>query len=168
VVDVGGGDGSNLITLASAYPHLRGTVFDSPSVCRIAEQNIQKAGLTPRLGTVAGNCFEDPFPAGADCFLFSHFLTIWSEDRNRQLLKKAFDALRAGGRVIVFNMMQSNSQTGPLSAAMGTPYFLTLATGKGMLYTWREYESWIRRAGFCYVKTQALPKDHGVIIATKS
>lgn len=168
LVDVGGGDGTNVTALALEYPHLRATVFDSPSVCRIAEENIRQAGLADRVNTVAGNCFEDPFPEEADCFLFSHFLTIWSEEENCRLLKKAFDALSSGGRVIVFNMMQSNSGTGPLSAAMGSPYFLTLATGKGMLYTWKEYESWMKQAGFSSVKKQTLPRDHGAIVGMKS
>jgi molybdopterin/thiamine biosynthesis adenylyltransferase len=167
LVDVGGGNGTNAMALAAKYTHLRADVFDSPSVCRIARAHIEQAGLSARVGAVEGDCFNDPFPRDADCFLFSHFLTIWSEDENRYLLRKAFDALPVGGRVMVFNMMQHDSETGPLSAAMGSPYFLTLATGKGMLYCWREYESWIKQAGFATVKRQRLPRDHGVLIGIK-
>jgi hypothetical protein len=83
------------------------------------------------------------------------------------LLRKAYDALAPGGSVIVFNMMQSDDETGPLTAAMGSPYFLTLATGQGMLYTWREYQTWMRDAGFAAVRTQKLPRDHGAIIGVK-
>ena len=50
---------------------------------------------------------------------------------------------------------------------MGSPYFLTLATGEGMLYTWREYEQWMREAGFETVKVQRLIRDHGAIIGVK-
>jgi SAM-dependent methyltransferase len=167
LVDVGGGNGTNAMALAAKYPHLRTDVFDSPSVCAIARQNIERAGLSLRVRTVEGNCFKDPLPRDADCFLFSHFLTIWSEEENRRLLKKAFDALPSGGRAIVFNMMQHNSEAGPLSAAMGSPYFLTLATGRGMLYCWKEYESWMKQAGFATVERQRLPRDHGVLIGIK-
>ena len=65
-------------------------------------------------------------------------------------------------------MMQRNDEQGPLTAAIGSPYFLTLATGEGMLYTWNEYEAWMRDAGFAHVKKHALPKDHGVVIGTKA
>ena len=68
---------------------------------------------------------------------------------------------------LIFNMMQKDDGTGPLSAAMGSPYFLTLATGEGMLYTWNEYETWMREAGFKTVKRQVLPRDHGAIIGWK-
>ena len=163
----GGGNGTNIIALARKYPHLKATVFDSPSVCNIARENIKKAGLGKRLDATPGNCFIDPFPPGADCLLFGHFFTIWSEERNQELLRKCFEALPKGGRVIIFNMMQNNEENGPISTAIGSPYFLTLATGEGMLYTWREYQSWTKKAGFADVKTLKLPRDHGAIIGIK-
>jgi ubiquinone/menaquinone biosynthesis C-methylase UbiE len=167
LVDIGGGNGSNVIALANKFPHVRVTVFDSPSVCRIAEENFQDSEIADRASTAPGDCFSDPFPQDADCFMFCHFLTIWSECKNRELLKKAHDALPPGGKTIVFNMMQSDSEDGPLTAAMGSPYFLTLATGQGMLYTWNEYERWLHDAGFAEVQRRELPTDHGVLIATK-
>jgi ubiquinone/menaquinone biosynthesis C-methylase UbiE len=167
LVDVGGGNGSNIMALARRYPELRAVVFDSPSVCRIAEEHIAREGLSDRLGAVAGDCFRDPLPRDADCILFCHFFTIWSEERNRELLKRSFDALPEGGSVIVFNMMQSDDEAGPLTAALGSPYFLTLATGEGMLYTWREYERWMMDAGFTRVVRRALVRNHGVIIGVK-
>jgi len=168
LVDVGGGNGTNVITLASKYPSLRATVFDSPSVCEIARENIRQAGLSDRLDAVAGNCFDDPLPRDADCFLYCHFLTIWSEQENRHLLDKTYEALTPGGRVVVFNMMQNDAEDGPLTAAWGSPYFLTLATGKGMLYCWKEYETWMKQSGFTTVQRLRLPRDHGAITAIKN
>lgn len=167
LVDVGGGDGTNLITLARANPHLRGTVFDLPSVCEIARKNIHENNLSDRISVIPGHCFESDFPKGADAFLFSHFFTIWSKKKDAQLLQKSFAALPSGGRVMIFNMMQKDDGTGPLSAAVGSPYFLTLATGEGMLYSWREYEALFREAGFSKVTRLVLPRDHGVITGFK-
>jgi ubiquinone/menaquinone biosynthesis C-methylase UbiE len=167
LVDVGGGNATNIMAFARKFPRLRAAVFDSPSVCEIARENIAKAGLSQRLGTWPGDCFHDPFPEGVDAILLAHFVTIWSETHNRQLLKRCFEILPPGGAVIVFNMMQRDSEDGPLAAAMGSPYFLTLATGEGMLYTWREYGRWMRDAGFRSVETRALPRDHGLVIGRK-
>jgi cyclopropane fatty-acyl-phospholipid synthase-like methyltransferase len=167
LVDVGGGNGANIIQLARKYPSLRASVFDSPTVCEIARANIRAAGFADRLDAVPGNCFPDPFPKGADCLLFCHFFTIWTEEKDRFLFKKAYDALPSGGTVMIFNMMQSDNEDGPWAAAMGSPYFLTLATGEGMLYTWSEYESWMREVGFTNVQRQSLPREHGVIRGTK-
>jgi hypothetical protein len=167
LVDVGGGNATNIIALARKYPTLRATVFDSPSVCEIARQNIAAAGLSDRLDAAPGDCFADPFPKGADCILFCHFFTIYSPDKNRLLLRKCHDALPRGGSVVLFNMLQHDDETGPLTAALGSPYFLTLATGEGMLYTGKEYETWMKEAGFATVKTQRLPRDHGAISGTR-
>ena len=68
---------------------------------------------------------------------------------------------------MIFNMMQNDDRSGPLSAALGSPYFLTLATGKGMLYTWAEYTALFEQAGFVGVEQIQLPVDHGVIIGYK-
>jgi len=65
-----------------------------------------------------------------------------------ELLSKAYHHLPKEGAVIIFNMMQRNDGKGLLSSAMGAPYFLTIATGKGMLYKWKEYDALLRKVGF--------------------
>jgi ubiquinone/menaquinone biosynthesis C-methylase UbiE len=167
VVDVGGGDGTNAIALVSEWPHLRVTVFDSSSVCEIAERNIAEGGFGGRIATYVGDCFDDDFPKNADCFLFAHFFTIWSTEKDQLLLKKAYDALPKGGKAILYNMMQNDGEDGPLAAAIGSPYFLALASGEGMLYTWNEYEQWMRQAGFVDIKRFRLPRHQGVISCGK-
>lgn len=167
LVDVGGGDGTNIIELASKFSNLKAAVFDLPAVCPITEKKIKESGFDNRLGVIPGNCFEDAFPKNADCFLFSHFCTIWSEEKNKLLFRKAYDALPQGGKIIIFNMMQENDETGPISTALGSPYFLTIATGEGMLYTWGEYEKWLKDSGFSQIQSHRLMQDHGVIIGIK-
>jgi len=167
LVDAGGGDGTNAIALARAHPELRVTIFDSPTVCQLAGENIQQAGLADRIDTHPGNFFVDPFPAGADCILFSHILTIWSREHNIALLKRAHASLPEGGRVMIFNMMSSDSGDGPLVTALGSPYFLTIASGEGMLYSWQEYEEFLLSAGFRKSERQELPKEHGVLVGIR-
>jgi SAM-dependent methyltransferase len=166
LVDIGGGDGTNLIALAQRWPHLKGCVFDSPTVCQIAAANIASHGLAERLEAIPGDCFTDPLPGG-DAYMFCHFFTIWSPEKDRALLKKCFAALPAGGRVILFNMMQQDDEKGPLTAAIGSPYFLAIATGEGMLYCWKEYRSWMEEAGFREIACFPLPLDHGLIVGRK-
>ena len=167
MVDAGGGDATNAIALARTHPDLRVTVFDSPSVCERAAANIAQAGLGDRIDTHAGNFFEDPYPEGIDCILFSHILTIWSREHNITLLKRAHASLPEGGRVMIFNMMSNDSGDGPLVTALGSPYFLTIASGEGMLYMWKEYEEFLASAGFRQSERLQLSRDHGVLVGIR-
>jgi SAM-dependent methyltransferase len=167
VLDVGGGKGTALCILAEKFPHIKGTVFESPTVCALATEYIASSGLAPRLTAQPGDAFNDTLPTGADCILFMHFMTIWSEQSNVELLKKSFTALPRGGHVIVFDGMQSNDRTGPIRAARWSPYFMVLSSGEGMFYTPFEYEDWMRQAGFVNVRSVQTAPDHVVVIGRR-
>ncbi|WP_301100485.1 methyltransferase [Propionivibrio sp.] len=167
VVDVGGGNGTNLLAILQRHPHLEGRVFDLPSVCERARAHFQSDNPSAKLEAIEGNMLQDEFPEGADVFMFCHLLCIWSKAENLKLLKKAHDKLPVGGRAIVFDIMERDTQDGPLAAAMGSPYFLGLATGTGMIYSEEEYEGLCREAGFTEVRRVRLPRGHTAIIATK-
>jgi hypothetical protein len=168
MVDLGGGIATNALAFAARYPHLRATVMDLPTVCRLAEPNIAAQGLTDRVKVHPGNLLEDPFPSNADLFLFSHLFSIWSEETDRRLMKKAFDALPAGGALALFGMAMDADERGPVGTALGNPYFLAVATGEGYLYSVGEYEAWLREAGFDSLRTvTGLPLDHVLIVAEK-
>lgn len=169
VVDAGGGDGTNAMAIARAYPNPKTSVFDSASVCAHARQNIAQAGMSGRVGTWEGNFFDTPFPPDTDCVVYCHILTIWSMEKNRVLLKRTFDALPAGGAVVIFNMMADDDDRGPLTTALGSPYFLAIATGEGMLHPWKDYEDALRGAGFRQTVRldQGLPLDHGILVGIK-
>jgi ubiquinone/menaquinone biosynthesis C-methylase UbiE len=168
IMDVGGGKGENLIALAGRFPHLEGVVFDSESVCRLAEENIAEHGLSDRIKTHVGDLFDTPYPSGLDAIIYCHMFTIFSPEENRQILRKTGEALPEGGKAIIFNMMGSDADDGPMSTALGSCYFQAIATGKGMLYSWSDYEQWLTEAGFRkFERIENLPLDHGIFIATK-
>jgi len=168
IVDAGGGDGTNAIALARKYPDLEVIVYDSPTVCGIAQDNANAAGLADRVSVWPGNFLVDPFPPHIDAVLYCHIFTIWSLDRERDLLQRTHAALPSGGSVLLFNMMGNDDETGPLSTALGSPYFLAIATGEGMLHAWKDYERILVEAGFSEVqRIENLPLNHGLIVGKK-
>jgi L-tyrosine C(3)-methyltransferase len=169
VVDVGGGDGTNASALVNRFPNVRATVFDMPSVCAIASAKLEKAGLAGKVRTHAGNFLEDAFPREVDGVMFNHIMPIWSEQRNAMLLRKSYEVLASGGAVFIYNMMMRDDDLGPLTPAFGSLYFLALATGEGMLYRWKDYEGWLREAGFSRIeRVEGLPFHHGLLVGWKS
>lgn len=168
LVDVGGGAATNVLALAQRFRDLRLTVFDSPTVCELANQNIERAGLGNRISTHPGDIFTDDLPAGVDAILFCHMFTIWSPDEAKALIRKSHAALPRGGKLLIFNMMGNDDDRGPITTALGSPYFLAVANGKGRLYSWQEHETRLSEAGFSRLERVAdLPFDHGLLIATK-
>ncbi|RDI62776.1 methyltransferase [Nocardia pseudobrasiliensis] len=169
ILDVGGGDAVNAISLARAHPQLRATVFDLEGAVQVARDNIATAGLGDRIDVVAGDMFGDPLPTGYDAVLFAHQFVIWSPEQNRALLKRAFDALPPGGRVLVFNAFADDDGRGPLYTALDNVYFATLPSEESTIYPWREHEEWLASAGFADITRihNAGWTPHGVIEGRK-
>ena len=166
LLDVGGGDGTTSLKLAAHHPRLRSTVFDIPSVSRLAGG--KATALADRVGLLAGNMFTDEFPLGSDAVLFSHVLEIFSGEQILTMLKKAYDALPAGGRVFIYGYNVSDDETsGIFSARLGL-YFNVLASGDGMAYPAKDYENWLSQVGFREATTiRNLPFEHGLTIGIK-
>ncbi|MBM2618471.1 methyltransferase domain-containing protein [Actinoplanes sp. LDG1-06] len=169
LLDVGGGSGAYPIELCRALPSLRATVFDLPHVCTIAQTNIERAQLSDRITTRAGNFLTDTtLPGGHDVVLFSMILHDWDEATNRALLAKAYEALEPGGRVVVSELLLNAERTGPAPAALMGMNMLVETEG-GRNYSDAEYEQWMSGAGFTDVRTVRFdaPGANGVVIGTK-
>ena len=159
VLDVGGGDGGNAMNLCKLNPALKVTIFDLPSICRKAKSNVKKNGLSDRIDFHSGNFLKDKFPTGVDAVYFSHITNIYSPEKNISLFKKSYKALSPGGALIIFGSISNDDETGSVSAAHLSLYFLCLATGEGMVYPLKEYKTWLKKSGFR--KITLLPLDNG-------
>ncbi|HUY50231.1 MAG TPA: methyltransferase [Streptosporangiaceae bacterium] len=171
VLDVGGGDAVNAIALAQAHPHLEITIMEISATGPIARKRVEDSGLGERIRVHECDMFADKFPVGADCVLFAHQLVIWTPEQNIQLLRRAYEALPDGGQIVIFNSMSSDHGDGPLMAALDSVYFASLPAEGGMIYPWRQYEEWLREAGFQHEGIQRICGSswtpHGLLTATK-
>ena len=167
LVDCGGGDATNVIALCERNPRLNAVVFDQPDVCEIAKLKIEAHGIGNRVTTYPGELFSTPFPADVDAVLMSHLLTIWSPEKNVELLGRAFSALPSKGKIYLFNMAVDNDESGPFSSALGSLYFQCVATGQGRLYRREEFQSFLKMAGFVDIEERALRNAHYFWSATK-
>ncbi|MEB3361682.1 MAG: methyltransferase [Synechococcaceae cyanobacterium] len=97
LVDVGGGRGELLQTVLRAYGHLRGTLFDQPSV--VAPVTVP-AELEGRLAVQGGDFFSEA-PAGADAYLLKHIIHDWGDEACLRILAPIREALAPGGKVLI-------------------------------------------------------------------
>ncbi len=167
VLDVGGGNGENIILIAKRYPNVRGTLFEFPTVARKATKRFRDEGLSDRLKALGANILEKDFPRGHDCILFCHFTPIFSEDTNRDLMRRAYAALEPGGIVFIYTTFMENDESGSLLSALLSPYFLCTVNGKGRHYSWRETTGWLQDTGFVNITKAKLVRNDGVILGFK-
>ncbi|KAA2248880.1 methyltransferase domain-containing protein [Solihabitans fulvus] len=169
LLDCGGGDAVNAVALAKANPHLRVTVFELPATTEIAEKKIVEADAQDQVSVLGGDMFADPFPGGFDCVMFAHQLVIWTLEENTALLRKAYDVLPPGGRLVIFNSMSEDTGDGPVIAALDSVYFAALPAEGGMIYSWQQHEDCLREAGFSNFRRIRCGgwTPHGILVATK-
>jgi 3-hydroxy-5-methyl-1-naphthoate 3-O-methyltransferase len=169
LLDVGGGSGAMDIELCRQYRNLRARVYDLPSVVEIASGKISQGGMADRIGTVVGNFFADAtYPAGHDLILLSMIMHDWSEEDDRQILRKCYDALPSGGAVVICELLVNDEKTGPAAAALMSLTML-IDTRDGRNYTAQEYASWLKDTGFRKIRTIRFkaPGADGAVIGEK-
>ena len=153
LLDVGGGTGIYAIACVQQNPNLRAIVWDRTEVLKVAREMIAAYGVAGRIDPVPGDMFADPVPTGADVILLSNILHDWDVPECRILLKRCFDALLVGGRVLIHDVFLDDDLGGPLPVALYSTALFTLTEGRA--YSAAEYRGWLRQAGFT-------PADHVV------
>jgi bacteriochlorophyll C20 methyltransferase len=107
LIDVGGGIGDIAAALCEQHPQLNVTLINLPSALDLVNENVAEKGLTGRITPVAVDMYREPYPQG-DAVLFSRILYPMNAGFCAGLLKKAYDALPSGGRVIIIDMIISD------------------------------------------------------------
>ncbi len=118
LLDVAGGTGGFAIRLCEANPELNVTILDFPNVVSLGEEKASEAGLSDRIQFMGGNALEAQWPAPVDAVLMSYLCSGVPGESIPELLKKAYAALKPGGKVLVHDFMVENDRSGPELAAL--------------------------------------------------
>jgi (2Fe-2S) ferredoxin/predicted O-methyltransferase YrrM len=167
MLDVGGGSGAYAIAFAQANPDLGAVVLDLPTVLPITERHIQDAGLSRRVRTRPGDLTEDEFGTGYDLVFLSSICHMLDPNGNRDLLRRAAQALAPGGRVVIQDFILEPDRTRPRQAVLFAINML-VGTEAGGTYTAEEYASWLGEAGLGAVRRVRLPGPTDLMIGVRS
>ncbi len=147
LLDLGGGAGTNAIACCKVYPELRATVFDLPQTLDITERAVKEAGLTDRIGLLAGDFNSDPLGGPYDAILMSDILHYQDHQANAALVRRCFAHLNPGGRLVIKDRFLDESGTTPAWVAAFAVHIL-VNTPRGGCYRTSEAIAWMREAGF--------------------
>jgi O-methyltransferase domain/Dimerisation domain len=153
-VDVGTAEGAIPVQLALAHDHLTGAGMDLPQVRPLYERYVRAHGLSDRLSFQQRDFFKQPLPH-ADVIIMGHILHDWGLDTKRMLVKKAYEALPAGGAFIVFDAMIDNERR-RATAGLLMSLNMLIETPDGFDYTTGQCQAWLGEAGFRQVRVEPL------------
>jgi hypothetical protein len=164
-VDVGTAQGDLAAQIALANPHLRGLGFDLPQVAPIFEEYIATVGVADRLTFSPGNFFEDALPK-ADVVLMGHILHDWDLAAKKALIQKAFDAVPAGGALVVYEaIIDDHRSTNAFGLMMSLN--MLIETPGGFDYTGADCTGWMKEAGFSSTRVEPLVGPDSMVIGIK-
>ena len=165
VVDAGPAQGDLLAQVALKNPHLTGTGFDLPEVGPIFEEYMETLGISARVKFKPGSFFTDPLPS-ADVIMMGHILHDWNLEQKRMLIAKAYDALPAGGALLVYEAIIDDDRS---KNAFGLLMSLNMLieTPGGFDYTGADCMGWMKDAGFKETRVEHLIGPDSMVVGIK-
>jgi hypothetical protein len=147
MLDIGGGSGVYAMEFVKKHPDNIATVIDLPEIIPITKKYVEKEGLISRFEFMARNYNKDSYGKGYDFTFLSAIVHINSDEENRLLVKKCFDASNQGAIIVIQDQLMSEDRTQPYAGALFAINML-VGTEHGDTYTENEIRTWMNEAGF--------------------
>ena len=163
ILDLGGGSGAYSIAFAKACPDVQCEILDLPEVVPLTAEYVSKAGVLGQVSLRAGDMLQGDFGSGYDIIMLNAICHMFSEEQNRDIFRRAHQALAPNGRLVVQDFILNPDKTGPQHAALFSLNML-VATDAGASYSEFEYTQWMKAAGFIEVCRINLPGPTGLIV----
>jgi SAM-dependent methyltransferase len=158
LLDIGGGHGGYSIAYCEKFADISATVFDLEATVEIGREIVEREQMSNRVEFQVGDFLKDDFDTGYTAALYFNILHNFSEQDNRRVLTKVFDALRPGGLLVAWDMFKEpNGERDALPALMAL--HMLAATG-GTSYLIGDVDRWLTEIGFrriAHKKTRTLP-----------
>ena len=163
--DVGTAQGCLPVRIALSHPHISGGGFDLPPLKGLFEDYVSRHGLGDRLHFQAGDFFTDPLPS-ADVLVMGRVLHNWDLTTKRMLLRKAYDALRRGGALIVYERLIDDERRKSISGLTASLNMLVM-TASGFDFSGADCIAWMTEAGFKECRVVPLTTILWMVVGTK-
>jgi len=151
LVDIGANSGEFSILAAQHHPGINLIMVDLPTQVEIALRNAAEAGLGDRIKGHPMDVLDNDteFPAGADIYWMSQFLSCFPPEEITNILIQIRHAMPGGSRVFILETCWDRQQheASAFSLINTSPYFTCMANGSSKMYHSEELMDCIRAAG---------------------
>ncbi|PAZ11524.1 hypothetical protein CLM62_35065 [Streptomyces sp. SA15] len=131
--------------MVDRHPGLKASVFDLPALESSFSKHMAALGAPDSISFHGGDFFTDPLPE-ADALVFGHVLHNWNTEARKHLLSNAYQALRPGGAVYIYDPMTNDEN--PRLHSVLTSLNMLVWTAGGHRYTAEECRALLTEAGF--------------------
>jgi len=131
----------------------------------VFELRRERVGVADRVRFQEGSFFDVDLPK-ADVVMMGHILHDWDLPTKKMLVKKAFDAIPAGGAMIVYEAIIDDDRSKNAFGLMMSLNML-IETPGGFDYTGAECAGWMKEAGFSATRVEPLVGPDSMVVGIK-
>jgi hypothetical protein len=165
LIDVGTAEGCVPVVIARAHPHIVGGGFDLPAVSPLFEAHVREHALSDRLRFFPGDFLTDALPP-ADVLIMGRVLHNWDLPTKQMLLAKAYQAIRPGGALIVYERLIDDARRTCAVGLLASLNMLVMTAG-GFDYSGADCMDWMLQAGFRDLRVESLTSDQSMVVGMK-
>ncbi len=167
VLDIACGSGAWGIAFALADKTTRVTAHDFPEVLDVTKQYIKRFRLDNQYSFLPGDLQTLDFGKSQyDAIWLGHICHCLGELDSRKLLKKCFEALKPGGRLLIGEFVPNDLKTAD-SVSLLFALQMLLDTAHGEAYSLKEFKRWLGLTGFKKVSALKVLYPASVVIGIK-
>lgn len=151
VLDIACSHGSYGFTFARAEPRATVTGLDWPNVLEITRRNAERLGVADRFRALPGDMFKTPLGGPYDIVMLTNVLHHFAEAEATELLRRAREALKPGGRIAVVGHTydeHDTPHTNPLPYMFSV--IMLVQTHEGETHSVDTYRRMLTAAGFAH------------------
>jgi SAM-dependent methyltransferase len=147
LVDVAGGHGAFAMAMCRRHPGLQATVLDLPPAAAVGREIVAEAGFSDRVSFVEGDVFARGLGDGLDVVSVFNLVHHLPEERDRELVRMARQALRPGGFLVIGDSERPQpGEDVPRHGALSSLLFYAWSHGRN--FSRAEIAAWLEGAGF--------------------
>ena len=167
LIDIGGGSGAYSVFFCKANRELEAVILDLPGTLEVTKELISNLDISHRIKLMEGD-FNKQIEGKYDAAFLSNIIHCEGERENIALIKRVYNALNSGGKIIIQDFMLDGNKTSPAFPALFSLNML-LFTENGRSYSFQEIENWLKEADFHDLTRMniKLPRSISVLIGKK-
>lgn len=167
MLDIGGSHGLYSVALCKKYPNLSSIILDLPAAVEKAAPILEKYKMGNRVTHQGGNALTyDIGNEKYDVIIMASVAHHFTDEENKQVAKKAYNALKPGGIFTILEVLQTDTiqYNGDMLSAVGD-FFFALSSTSG---TWslQQINQWQKEAGFSPYKKATFLTIPGYVAVT--